>query len=256
MELLYMGHAGILAKERDVMVAIDPFLSGSFLWNGKLNVYKGDSPWIGSQERMQSFIDAFGKEINAIAITHAHKDHFDPEAIALLIKSNPEIEFYAPYPVINWLRASSMFDPATSKFAAPVRWNESFEIEGETGSLDLVVLPGPGSRQFSLPSKVGYFIGNPGGTGVALPGDAHGAGSWDHCKERTRSVVIWGVKERDEIVAYFAGGNQLETVWWIHWEEFTPGNFSCSMDPREFMKEHENKGYKTSLLDYTKWMVC
>jgi L-ascorbate metabolism protein UlaG (beta-lactamase superfamily) len=43
-EVLWIGHAGILVRHGDVTVAVDPFLDGRFCWSGKVERYLGKSP--------------------------------------------------------------------------------------------------------------------------------------------------------------------------------------------------------------------
>ena len=96
MQIQYIGHAGCLVRHEDMLIAFDPFLSGSFLWNGKMNTYTGDSPWIGNEAKINAFAEQFAPELNAILISHAHMDHFDPLTINALLRVNPEIQIFCP----------------------------------------------------------------------------------------------------------------------------------------------------------------
>ncbi|MBD3188354.1 hypothetical protein GF325_16080 [Candidatus Bathyarchaeota archaeon] len=252
MKLLYLGHAGILVKHQGTTVAIDPFISGSFLWNGKINVYRGESPWIGKEGSIQRFIDAFGAQIDAVAITHAHLDHFDPPTIMALINHDLEIQVIAPYPVVDWLQASSILDPAITKFLAPVMWNETLTVEGPGGELEVIVMPNPGIPRESRPYRVGYLVAPPSKPGVAHVGDAHSNGPWEHCRSRVKSLVTWGRKDRIETINYFKPHGLLST-WWIHWERFIPGNFTCSQDPDIFVNDARAAGVESGVLDYKTW---
>ena len=256
MELLYIGHAGILVRHDDAMIAIDPFLSGSFYWRGKENIYKGNSPWIGQDGQMDKFIETFGGKITAIAITHAHLDHFDPPAIFKILERNPQIQMLVPYPVSDWIKASSMFDEFISQFTLPVEWHGTYEVEAKNETLIVDVLPNPGIPKERNPYRVGYLIRRNGEkTGICHPGDAHKLGDWDHVQDRVKQLITWCPERRKLFLEYFKkdAGGKLEKVWWIHWERFEPGNFTCSEDPNVFMNETKELGISTGLLDYKKW---
>ncbi|MBD3352953.1 MAG: hypothetical protein GF364_15835, partial [Candidatus Lokiarchaeota archaeon] len=108
MEIYFSGHAGILLREKDITIAIDPFLEGTFYWHGVLEKYLGNSPWIGNGKA--DFIEKFSSKINAIAITHAHGDHFDYDSVVQIMGKNQEIELIAPHPVINFVKAADAID--------------------------------------------------------------------------------------------------------------------------------------------------
>lgn len=242
----------MLVKYGDVVIAIDPFLSGSFFWNGKENVYKGKSPWIG-REKMDGFVNKYAKDITAIAITHAHLDHFDPPAIFHLLNKNPDIQILAPYPIIDWLKANSSMNPLATQFLIPVEWLVDYEIESEKNSVHVAIMPNSGIKEEYHPYRVGYLIFKEDGRGIFHPGDSHEIGPWGKYKDKVTDLVLWNPKSKYEIVKYFLDDNQLQSLWWVHWEDFTPGNFSCSEDPSEYVIESEKFGIKSGILDYNKW---
>lgn len=252
--MLYIGHAGVLIRYGDVVIAIDPFLSGRFFWNGKENVYKGNSPWIGP-EQMHGFIEKYANQITAVAFTHAHMDHFDPAAIFSLLKENPDIQILAPYPITDWIKASSIIDPMLARFLIPVEWLGEYEIEADTDCINVAIMPNSGIKEEFFPYRVGYLVFAEEGRGVFHPGDSHDTGPWEKYKEKVTDLVLWNTGHRYEIVDYFRGNDRLKNVWWIHWEEFTPGNFTCSENPREYIETCKKSGIESGLLDYTTWKV-
>ncbi len=254
-ELRYIGHAGTLVRYGDVLLAIDPFLSGAFLWDGKLNVYQGTSPWIGSEAKMQAFIDTFGDGITALLITHGHLDHFDPPAIAAIVERNPDLELWAPYPVIDWLRASSILKPTCTKFLAPLDWNGTFTVEGNENTVTVHVMPNAGIQKEIHPYRVGYLVCTSDGKGVLFTGDSIVSREWDDRRHLVTHLVTWGKAIKKDIIGYFTQTGNLEGVFINHWEPFTPGNFDCSQDPLEFMNIVKQHGINADVLKYDSWSV-
>jgi L-ascorbate metabolism protein UlaG (beta-lactamase superfamily) len=254
MEFQWIGHAGALIRNGDAMVAIDPFLSGKFYWGGEQEKYLGNSPWIGTSEKKRDFIAAFGKKLSAILITHAHGDHFEQESIIELLNYNPDIELIMPYPVVNWMKNCGGLNNAINSFLAPVRWDEIIEIDGNNDSLEIGIMPNPGIKKENTPARVGYYIGNSSEKGIVHLGDAHGIGDWGRFKSKTSSIVLWGVKERREIIDYFPK-EILEKVFWIHWEDFKPGNFLCSLDPTDLFinNQRPNSNIENIIPQYEYW---
>lgn len=228
LELLWLGHAGILVRSAGTLVAVDPFLTGTFWWNGARETYQGGAPFAGPAG-VERFVEQYAARLSAVLVTHAHGDHCDLPLLARLLAANPDIEILAPYPVVDWLRASSVFDPVLTRFFTPVAWDGAYEVAGDSGCLEVGVLPNPGIPREPTPYRVGYFVGPPGAPGVVHPGDAHEVGPWDAYQARARDLVLWPPKKRAAIVEYFVAGGALARVWWIHWEPFTPGNFTCDV---------------------------
>ncbi len=254
MKIQYIGHAGLLVKEEDVTIAFDPFLSGSFYWRGKLNTYLGDSPWIGTEEKMKAFVEEFASDLTAILISHAHMDHFDPPAIVKLLEKNPEIQFFAPYPVINWLKSCDIANSRITKFLAPVEWNGSYNIEAQKSDVDVDVMPNSGIKKERLASRVGYLIKSRDGKGLFLTGDSRVGNEWGEKKKLVTHIATWGKAVKKGIVEYFHVNGRLKKVWLIHWEDFCPGNFDCSDDPREFIDIVESQGIDAEVLPYKQWI--
>ncbi|MHA1717686.1 MAG: MBL fold metallo-hydrolase [Promethearchaeota archaeon] len=254
-EILFIGHAGVLVKFKDVLIAFDPFLSGSFLWSGTLNVYRGNSPWIGMEKKIDAFIQEFAKKITAILISHAHMDHFDPLAINLLLSKNPDIELLAPYPVIEWIKASSIFSPDIIKFFQSVRISGTYILENKSGSVSIFIMPNSGIEQRDHPSRTGYLVTNEHGQGLFLVGDSHGVGAWDHVSHPITDLITWVPGVTNGILEHVASKGNLNNTCLIHWDEFKPGNFNCSHEPARFVSNIIRFKAKYRKLDYRKWIV-
>jgi len=273
MQIQYLGHAGCLIREDDILIAYDPFLSGEFLWNGKINVYKGDSPWIGSHERIERFSKEFGPKLKAILISHAHMDHFDPYTINALMAINPDIEILAPYPVIEWLRASSILIPASTQFLTPITWDGKYEVEGMNSKVEIIVMPNSKVKKELQPYRVGYLIKQTrgkgeekgaekrlekgvekGANGLFLVGDSAVSDHWESHRTEVTHLFTWGKAIHSGIIDYFNGYSNIKHIWINHWEAFTPGNFDCNQDPNEFIKIARNQGIQASSLPYNEWI--
>jgi len=250
MEVLYIGHASILVREGNVMIALDPFLSGEFYWEGQKETYYGESPLIGN---VDSFVENYADLITAIAITHAHGDHFEPETIIKLVRKNPNIKLFTTRPILEWFRKSGMMSPLISYSNRSVKWNGVYDIKSEGDHLTLGILPNPGIKKRQKPERVGFFISNDKDASIAYVGDAHGVGDWEKFRRDVTDLILWPVEERGEIIEYFCEESQLKRVWWIHWEKFRPGNFTCSIDPQVLMDEFKALKIAQGILSFDKW---
>jgi L-ascorbate metabolism protein UlaG (beta-lactamase superfamily) len=252
MEILYIGHAGILVKENDIIIAIDPFLSDQFFWNGHEEKYLGASPWMGKGKN--DFIDKYADKLNVILITHAHGDHFDYKSIVEILNRNPDIQLISPFPVTEWLKYSDAINPIIKNFLIPCNWDEDYEIETENTQLIVSVVPNKGMKKNQLPSRVGFSISNDSGISLFHTGDSHGVGEWGNIKNKITDIIIWAASQRKEMVEYFYESGALKRVWWIHFEEFEPGKFSCNRNPRELINEFTWDRLEQSTLDYNNWI--
>ena len=252
MELLYIGYSSILVREGNVMIALDPFLSGEFYWEGQKETYQGKSPLIGN---VDSFVEKYAGSITAIAITHAHGDHFEPETILKLVGKNPNLKLFAPRPILDWFKKSGTMSPLISYSNRPVKWNGAYDIERQGDRLTLGILPNPGIKKEQKPERVGFSISNDNGVSIACVGDAHGVGDWEKFRRDITDLILWPVEERAEIINYFYGESKLERIWWIHWEKFHPGNFTCSVDPHALMNEFKSLEIEQGVLSHDKWIT-
>jgi L-ascorbate metabolism protein UlaG (beta-lactamase superfamily) len=248
MELLWLGHAGIVVRHGSTMVAVDPFLSGKFWWKGRLEQYQGESPWIGEAGRQQ-FLEKYGSQLTAICITHAHGDHCDLDTIFQLLQTNPKIWLFIPHPIHSWLKS---MDNCELAGIIKVRAGKDYDLPAS----NVIIHPiqDPKSRFERYPSRVGYLIRPINSPGVAHVGDSHSIGSdWGAIKDMVSDLVIWQRGNPTKIVRLFNHNRTLKRVWAIHWEPFHPGNFDCNKDPIPFLSQFQPFGIQTGKLSYEKW---
>jgi hypothetical protein len=236
------------------MLAFDPFLSGSFLWNGKMNIYTGQSPWIGGERTIAAFAEQFAPRLNAILISHAHMDHFDPQTINALLQINSEIQIFAPNPVVEWLKASSLLEPTITKYLSPITWEGVYEVEGDHSTLEIHVMPNSKITKEPLPYRVGYLITDSEKKGLFLVGDSHVGDCWDSKRDLVTHLFTWGKAIKSGIIDFFSLSSRLQHAWVIHWEGFTPGNFDCNQDPNEFINIANKRGIGASTLPHNEWV--
>jgi L-ascorbate metabolism protein UlaG (beta-lactamase superfamily) len=251
-EVLWIGHAGILVRCGDAMVAVDPFLEGKFCWDGTVEQYQGKSPWIGAGGNVQRFIDTFGEKIGAICITHAHGDHFDPAAINAIHERNPRVRIIAPRPVINWMRHASI----AGKDTRLITVDRNTDIDAVPGKdpLRVGVLLDPMYPCLKYPSRVGYVVYPPGNPGVAHLGDSHSISSaWKRHINKIGGIVTWLRESPRDLQAFFSAGKLLSRIWLIHWEAFKPGHFDCNKDTAPVVALPVAPPLTTGLLSFTEW---
>jgi L-ascorbate metabolism protein UlaG (beta-lactamase superfamily) len=251
-EVLWIGHAGILVRRGDALVAVDPFLEGKFCWDGNIEQYRGKSPWIGTSGNAQRFIDTFGEKIHAICITHAHGDHFDPAAIIAIHERNPDVQIIAPRRVIDWLRHASIAGKRTR--LTLVDRNTDIEAVQGKDPMRVGILLDPRYPCFRYPSRVGYVVYPPESPGVAHLGDSHGIGpAWKRYASKIGGIVTWLRESPPALQTFFSASNKLTRIWLIHWESFEPGHFDCNLDPKLVMTIPVVPPVKTRLLSCTEW---
>lgn len=250
MDLLWIGHAGILIRNGQTLIAIDPFLSGKFSWHLREETYLGDSPWMG--DNMDKFLKGYAPRLSAILLTHDHGDHYDHASIEAILKVNPNVEIIAPKVILKKIRRNIVSNMEKGPELVKTRRGVRYSFGNEENSFIAEVLPDRHQPRIRALNKVGYVIYNEDSC-VAHVGDAHHVGEWEPFKNRVKDLVLWCVSQRHEIINYFKESSSLKRIWWIHWESFEPGNFSCNMNPTELMKECASDYYEQGVLDYEKW---
>jgi hypothetical protein len=250
MEILFLGHAGIIIKKDSILFAVDPFISGEFYWAGKKETYRGNSKWIGN---INSFLNTFGDSINGIGITHAHGDHCDLPLLLKLLQINYRIKLLFPLPIIDWLKYSSIFNPLITHSLEPVRSNGDYILKHKNGTMHIHTLPLPGVEKKEYPERVGYYISDDD-IGLFIPGDVHDVGEWDSIKNSVSDLILWGIDKCEEIINYFNSSHYLKRIWWIHWESFIPGNILCNVNPRKLISDIGNSNnFKQFIPNFTDW---
>jgi L-ascorbate metabolism protein UlaG (beta-lactamase superfamily) len=250
MEILFLGHAGVLIKENNILFGIDPFITGEFYWEGNMERYRGKSKWIGDGKR---FINTFGEELDAIAITHAHGDHFDIPLIMKLLKTNQELKLFLPLPIIEWLKFSSILNPLVTYSIQPLKLNKEYVLKKNDSVLKIKTVHIPGVKVEEYPERLGYFVSDENNINIFFPGDVHEVGDWDTIKDKVSDLILWGVEKREEIINFFSSGNKLKRLWWIHWENFIPGSFLCSLNPNKLVLDLGNTSFQQIIPNNDDW---
>lgn len=86
MKKTWIGQAGLLIETENVKIMVDPYLSNSCI---KLNP--------NNDRRVPVKEELFSEDIDVIVITHSHLDHYDPETMERLLKTDKPITVLAPY---------------------------------------------------------------------------------------------------------------------------------------------------------------
>ncbi|MFW9937621.1 MAG: MBL fold metallo-hydrolase [Candidatus Thorarchaeota archaeon] len=256
MELLWIGHSGILIRSSNVLIAIDPFLTGWFDWLGKRNFYHGKSPWIGTSTKNANFLESYGKKLTAIAITHKHGDHLDLPFIEKILKENSIVKIYAPKTVIKSIKSSIVknlsFEISKSRFVT-VKSNREYEIVSNEEKLKFLIIPLTQLLGRIQKNKVAYLIINEKTTnliGLLHSGDSHTIKPLKPYLQSITHLLTWSSKDwLNELVKYLPNMN-LKFIWWIHWENFSPGNFHCNQDIKRIMAEFSNYNIPQGVLPF------
>lgn len=159
----YLANEGVLVSAADRAVLIDG------LFGDGLAEYPVVEPAV--RDSLERAVGRFGK-IDAVLVTHVHRDHFDAPAVARHLAANPDARLVAPAQALDTLRAK------TGGSGAPLERIHVLRLEpGETVRLEIdgieiraVGLVHPPSRNDPV-ELVGYRI-DIGGVGIAHVGDA------------------------------------------------------------------------------------
>jgi L-ascorbate metabolism protein UlaG (beta-lactamase superfamily) len=243
MDVLWIGHAGILIRSSKDFLTIDPFLKGRFKWHNIMNFYQGDSPWIGSPEK---FLESYGKQISSILITHAHKDHFDLQFLSAMNEISQNVKIFGPKTVIRRIKNYS-FDFELIE----TRKYQSYTIFGyKEKRIQINILP---VHRFQSNQKVGYLIEeliDDKHIGLFFPGDCHYLGKWNPYFTRMTHLITWIHPKWLNVLPEFIKNTNIKKIWWVHWENFKPGNFHCSQDINQLVKKFSIPNVKGEILPY------
>jgi L-ascorbate metabolism protein UlaG (beta-lactamase superfamily) len=90
LSLWWLGQSGFLLKWRTTNLLIDPYLSDSLT-----EKYAGTAtPHVRMTSRVVHPSEL--RNITAVAVTHHHSDHADPQTLQLLFRANPSARLIAP----------------------------------------------------------------------------------------------------------------------------------------------------------------
>ena len=107
------------------------------------------------------------------------------------------------------------------------------------------------------PDRVGYLIEEKNRSeshGIFHAGDSHGMGPWKRYFERIKDGIFWTVPSMLRDIPKIAEKTALKKIIWIHWEDFSPGNFSCSKNIKEIINRYENLKVDQEILPYDNWV--
>lgn len=138
MRVTHLGHACLLVETADRRILIDP---GSF----------------------SSFVDL--RDLDAILVTHNHFDHFDPERVAKLLRSNPSAAVHTDPLTAEKLRAEGLS-------ATPTKEGEDFAV-GEVSVSPVGELHAFNHDAMPRIANVGLVLRAEGEPTLFHPGDAY-----------------------------------------------------------------------------------
>lgn len=159
----YLANAGMLLSAGDRAVLIDG------LFGEGLPEYPVARP--ATRDSLERAIGRFG-EIDAVLVTHVHRDHFDARAVALHLAANPGAHLVAPGQAVDTLRAGTerLGELLDRVHAVRLRPGETMRLELDGVHVRAVGLVHPPSRNDPV-ELVGYRV-DLGGVRVAHVGDA------------------------------------------------------------------------------------
>ncbi len=159
----YLANEGVLISSGDRKVLIDG------LFGEGLPDYPVVEP--ATRDSLERAIGRFG-EIDAVLVTHVHRDHFDAHAVARHLAANPRARLVAPAQAVDTLRAKAGEAGLTGDRIRALRLEPGEAVEVEIGGVGIraVGLVHPPSRNQPV-ELVGYRIAV-GDLAVAHLGDA------------------------------------------------------------------------------------
>jgi L-ascorbate metabolism protein UlaG (beta-lactamase superfamily) len=91
----YIANEGVLIKQGDISVIFDPLPQTGF------GVYPEPS-----EEQVAALMEGSGvyKGLDLVFISHAHGDHFSPEATLKLLLAHPDLHLIAPSQALDYMR--------------------------------------------------------------------------------------------------------------------------------------------------------
>ncbi|HEX5480513.1 MAG TPA: MBL fold metallo-hydrolase [Dehalococcoidia bacterium] len=109
-DLVALGQSGLWLRTGGAALAIDPYLSNSVQAH-----HASDAAAWG--RAFAPPLAAGAVRVDAVACTHAHDDHCDPDTLRPLLAANPRALVYGPGPVVDVLRRAGLEPQARRTFA-------------------------------------------------------------------------------------------------------------------------------------------
>jgi len=212
-------HAGFfLVSHDDIWLAIDPFFSDEFEWQGHTEHYK-DSRKIELDDVT---------ECDGIIITHDHGDHFDPPSVKGIMERT-KAALFCPEPVVEKAVAAGV----------DARRIQKLDKGGPLaiGDVDIIPMPNKGSEQETPCSRFSYLFRTTRHGMIFHSGDSHGPSpEWERYIPYVDVALLWPA-EIDDTIEFL----EPDTVVLMHCDRFEPGDFLCNVDAHALKKELEEK---------------
>ncbi len=114
--ILFLGQVGFIFETQDARFLVDPYLSNS-VEEQEDSSMKRAIPITCSPENLA--------DIGFVLITHAHRDHCDPDTLVPIANASPQCHFYGPSPVLSILSQTGI-----SKKRLHLVSDEAFTVKG------------------------------------------------------------------------------------------------------------------------------
>lgn len=100
MDILYCGQVGFRFEYDGQVFFIDPYFSNSVEEKEDSSIKRLIPIPLQAEEQV---------DVDFVLITHAHRDHCDPDTLIPLSEASPQCQFYGPAPVISVLENAGIF---------------------------------------------------------------------------------------------------------------------------------------------------
>jgi L-ascorbate metabolism protein UlaG (beta-lactamase superfamily) len=145
----YVANAGFMVECGDEKILIDALFGG---W---------ESPWYFSPPdsivQLMSAAQAPFDEVDLIAVTHAHRDHFSAEIVMSYLQHNRQAELVCPPQVVQQLQADRQYAELEKRIlviAAP----PDTAVATTVGGIQLRILPGRHSPYYEEDEATGETV--------------------------------------------------------------------------------------------------
>jgi L-ascorbate metabolism protein UlaG (beta-lactamase superfamily) len=204
---LHFSHVSFAVSDGTEIVVIDPFFSGEFEWQGRIERHL----------QPPTIAPTAVTPLSTVLISHEHRDHWDPESLPVFLDNCRDA--YAPRKTVADIAAAGID-------AGKIRAVDS-GMSVEIGRLTVSFHPSIESEDQRPPDRVG-FLCECDGQALYHQGDSHGpAAAWQAFAARLDALIIWPVY-MDAYIYRLRPPN----IILHHLDHFEPGNFFCSLDPQ------------------------
>jgi len=161
LRLVYLANEGFLLRAGGTSVVIDAFVTEPYAG------YASVPP-----ELFQEILDrrAPYEHVDLALASHAHRDHFQPEAAARFLAAHPETDFLSSVQVLGEMDASAAGEPGRPRAFLPEP-GKTLEVRTEPVRVELLRLPHAGGERNASVQNLGHRF-ELGGVRVLHVGDA------------------------------------------------------------------------------------